>query len=216
MPGPRGVGRSSISPSGESSLCHGTDSAHPAGTVSSILHEATALSLYRAMKLVQLAPLYRSDLARTTVSFLPEPTVDHSVGSSGRHLPCPFSMPIALLMLILLSPAMARAGCDFPTHIDRNRRTHSIDASVTWKNPAHPAIPRPCTGPTCSQRPFAPTMPVPLERVTAQEWGCNLFQSAFTMPSMGAALEDHQCGDPIRRVSSIFHPPRAFPSTASV
>lgn len=166
--------------------------------------------------------LKRNDFCIPGGYFIEEPAriparMDRLVWTSVRRLARLFSMPLALLSVALFTPATARAGCDSPTHIERNPQTKPTDVSSTRKLPSDPAKPCPCTGPTCTRRPVAPpATPVPLERVTSQDWGCPLLRSSLAPSSWTFALEEADFGDPVRRGSSIFHPPRAFGRIASL
>jgi len=152
--------------------------------------------------------------ARThDLAFSSKPTGDSLVRTSVRHLVRLVSMPLALLGAALLSPSAARAGCEFPNHVERIHRAEPSDVRLV---PAKPAQPCPCTGPTCSRRPLAPTMPLPLERLTSQDWGCPILPLAITPTSLTAFQADAEAGDPIRRASSIFHPPRISSHIASL
>src|SRR5262245_25589648 len=78
----------------------------------------------------------------------------------------PSAGALVALVLVACAPAAARASCGDHVIISRGA------PAAAEPNPPVPAAPRPCHGPTCSQRPAdpAPVAP-PTTAEPSEEWG---------------------------------------------
>jgi hypothetical protein len=122
------------------------------------------------------------------------------------------SLPLACLTVALFAPAPVRAGCDYPTHIER---TAVGSADITAKrsalpNPDMPVPSKPCacTGPTCSRQPLAPSAPPSVESVKISEWGRLVPRFVFQSPQAENHPQDESLQRPSRHSSTVYHPPR--------
>ena len=139
-------------------------------------------------------------------------------------LPSPFRGWRAAVLLVAVacaSPNRVRAECgEYVTVLSANTKTCAADriegratpfAIPTTDTAESPARPKgPCSGPNCSGRPDhhpTPFAPVPPSGPHAKEVAQLLGAVA---PSQGASsrLGDFISPRPIRRASSVFHPPR--------
>ena len=125
------------------------------------------------------------------------------------HLPS--GMPLACLAVALLAPAPARAGCDYPTHIERTA-DDTISArgnTVTPKSDTQlPNKPCSCTGPTCSRQPLAPPPPSSVVSVNISQWGRLVPPFILVSPQAESSVSDEPLQLPSRHPSTIYHPPR--------
>jgi hypothetical protein len=132
------------------------------------------------------------------------------VGTFCRRLVCPsFSVPLAFLSLALLAPAPARAGCDYPTHIERTPVDLPESIPTAPKSDSRlPGKPCSCTGPHCSRAPLAPSAPTSVESVKISEWGRLLPRLLLTPPQSDDWTAEIPFSHTTRHPSSIYHPPR--------
>jgi hypothetical protein len=132
------------------------------------------------------------------------------VGTFWRRLVRPsLGVPLACLSVVLLAPAPARAGCDYPTHIERT----PVDLPDSIPSPPKsdtrvPTKPCSCTGPHCSRQPLAPSAPTSIESVKISEWGRLLSGLLLTPPVSDTWLPERAVSYPARHSSTIYHPPR--------
>ncbi|HEY7314235.1 MAG TPA: hypothetical protein VH643_33090 [Gemmataceae bacterium] len=113
---------------------------------------------------------------------------------------------MAFLTAALTAPSSARAGCDYPTHIEWTR---AADFTVSpAKEPKPPSKPRPCSGPTCSRKPLLPSIPFAVQPVQIQEWGHLVPRLIFAPPSHESRPPEAASAAPVRRALSIYRPPR--------
>lgn len=114
------------------------------------------------------------------------------------------SVPLACLVVALLEPASAHAGCDYPTHIERT----PADLLSPKPDSRSPTKPCGCTGPTCSRPPLVPPASSWVESVKILQWGLPLARFVH-LPS---PVEAHGSNEPpflpSRHPSSIYRPPR--------
>jgi hypothetical protein len=119
-------------------------------------------------------------------------------------------VPLACLAVDLLAPALARAGCDYPTHVERT----PVDPvpvntpAAPKSDPRQPSKPCPCTSPSCSRQPFAPLAPSSLKSLTAPEWGHLIPRPLHVPPQNGTRLPEDKFPLPARHAFAIYHPPR--------
>jgi len=121
-------------------------------------------------------------------------------------------MSLTFLTVALLTPSTARAGCDYPTHVERTPHDPSmlLSNTQTVSKPisAPPSKPCPCSGPTCSRRPFVPSAPPSFESVKFQEWGRLIPRLILIAPQRAVCLPDVPSHSPVRRAAIIYRPPR--------
>lgn len=132
------------------------------------------------------------------------------VGAFYRRLFCPsFSVPLAFLSFALLAPTPARAGCDYPTHIERTSVDLPDSIPAASKSDSRlPSKPCSCTGPHCSRAPLAPSAPTSVESVKISEWGRLLSRLLLTPPQSNDWTAEILFSHTTRHPSSIYHPPR--------
>jgi hypothetical protein len=114
---------------------------------------------------------------------------------------------LTFLVMSLIAPALARAGCEHP--VDRpsiGLDAFRLDGPKTTTNQVPP--PKPCSGPSCSNKSAPPTTSTPQPNPRSELWGLAVeplpiagLESSFRVPE--SALER-----PVRLATSIFHPPR--------
>ncbi|HVL13186.1 MAG TPA: hypothetical protein VM529_11520 [Gemmata sp.] len=120
---------------------------------------------------------------------------------------------VVLLAAIALSdPGKASAGCgDYITYAKPHANQHHTTAGAGDASAPTPAG-TPCRGPDCSGAPvreLPPVPPAPPGGVGAKEAAQRLGGSDDPDPGSQSALRgDGNSPRPIRRASSIFHPPR--------
>jgi hypothetical protein len=73
--------------------------------------------------------------------------------------------------------------------------------------PPHGA-PVPCHGPGCNRHPAAPVAPAVPFSVPADQWGCISRPETVGAGAPAFALRDPGGPRPVRRASSVYHPPR--------
>lgn len=136
--------------------------------------------------------------------------VDNSVGAFQRCLARPsFSVPLACLSIALFAPAPARAGCDYPTHIERNPVEFPNGTTTAAKSDTPlPHKPCSCTGPHCSRQPLAPSAPTSVESVKISEWGRLLPLLLLVQPASDRWTPETVLSCPLHHPSVIYHPPR--------
>jgi hypothetical protein len=122
------------------------------------------------------------------------------------------SIPLACLTLAFLAPTPARAGCDYPTHVERTPINLADGSTSAATMPNHdsgmPSQPCPCKGPTCSRQPLAPSVPPSVESVRISEWGRLIPRFALASPQAETCVPDEPLKLPLQHPSLIFHPPR--------
>jgi hypothetical protein len=132
-------------------------------------------------------------------------------------LPSPFRGWRAALLLVVIacaSPNRATAECgDYVVVLNANDPASPDGRATPTGMLDHPASPEvPCSGPNCSRAPDR--HPAPLAPVsTAGPHGKEVVQTLGSVePSDRASsrLCDSISPRPIRRASSVFHPPRAI------
>jgi hypothetical protein len=114
---------------------------------------------------------------------------------------------LAIIAAMVLGPSLAHASCgDYLVHRDAApmTATHSTEQS----DPATDAPEQPCHGPQCQRsQPEAPVAPSVPSRPVEDFWPCSCAgpggNDALTSP-----IAFPPSPLPIRRESSIFHPPR--------
>ncbi len=110
---------------------------------------------------------------------------------------------LALLAATVFAPGQARAECGDYLMIGG----HS--AAGHDKSPAKPAVPCPCQGPQCSQRPDLPLLPPAAPpSVAPAEWATMIARLAAPTNPGRDFLRDNLSANPIDRTDPIFHPPR--------
>src|SRR5262249_55061281 len=133
--------------------------------------------------------------------------------------PHPFGVPLAFLAAALSMPAVARAGCEYPTHIKRmtagNALSRTSLGTIPQPTSTLPGKPCPCSGPTCSPCPVVPDPPASPSHVKLQEWGCLLLSPFLDLFPLTSSCRDAESQQPVRRLSSIFHPPRSLARSTS-
>lgn len=120
-----------------------------------------------------------------------------------------FGVPLACLSFALFAPSPARAGCDYPTHVERN--LVDLPDSIPAGPQTHtklPSEPCSCTGPHCSRQPLAPVDPTSVESVKISEWGRLLPGLLLIPPQRDSWLPEISLSLPTRHPSLIYHPPR--------
>lgn len=122
------------------------------------------------------------------------------------------SVPLACLMVALFLPTTVRAGCDYPTHIERTPvDLDAVFAKTTAKPNADmpiPGKPCPCSGPTCSRQPLAPSAPTSIVSVKISEWGRLVPRLVLASPQADTHVGGELLQLPVLHPSSIYHPPR--------
>jgi hypothetical protein len=113
---------------------------------------------------------------------------------------------VALVAGSFCAPEASAAGCDHPTTLDGPAGHFELLA----KAGALPKLPRrpasvPCSGPTCSNAPHAPSAPAPL----AESLAISEARPSYDMPNPSAAR-------PLHRGPSVFHPPRTPLAAGSI
>lgn len=116
---------------------------------------------------------------------------------------------MALAAGLVCAPEAKAAGCDHPTTIGGPAGHFELLA----KAGALPKVPKrptqvPCSGPTCSNAPHAPTSPIPSITLPTGEWGCLGECLATAPPRPSYESPDPTSARPSHRGPSIFHPPR--------
>ena len=148
--------------------------------------------------------------ANLVVRFSHTKIVSRLVGTFWRRLVRPsLGVPLACLSVVLFAPAPARAGCDYPTHIERTPANHPDHIPSAPKSDRRlPSKPCSCTGPHCSRQPFAPSAPTSVESVKISEWGRLLPRLLLTPPPSDPWVLETPFAHPTRHPISIYHPPR--------
>jgi hypothetical protein len=125
-----------------------------------------------------------------------------------------FVVALSLLSAVLLAPGTTRASCgDYltPPSPGKNATQPAVSQSGFGQMPLadHSGKPRPCSGPTCSNRPLIPPLPdVPSVRARGDEAsGIAAFTLAAETSSAPLA-ESLSPQQPLHNPRSIFHPPR--------
>ncbi|HTU89860.1 MAG TPA: hypothetical protein VMF69_07175 [Gemmataceae bacterium] len=118
-------------------------------------------------------------------------------------------VPLACLSVVLLAPPSARAGCDYPTHVERTPvDLPSNFPTAPQSDTRLPRKPCPCTGPHCSRQPLAPPVPTLIDSVNISEWGRLLPPPLVVPPRSDHWTPEIPFARPARHPSVIFHPPR--------
>lgn len=125
-----------------------------------------------------------------------------------------FVVALSLLSAVLLAPGTTHASCgSYVTPHSPGKNATQLGLPQTGFGhlpPAdHSGRPRPCSGPTCSNRPLIPPVPaVPSARPPGDE-ACGI--AAFTLAaetSSAPPAESLSPQHPLQHPRSIFHPPR--------
>jgi hypothetical protein len=132
------------------------------------------------------------------------------VGTFWRRLLRPsLGVSLACLSVVLFVPAPARAGCDYPVHIERSPVDLSASIPAMPKSDTQlPSKPCSCTGPHCSRPPLAPSAPTAVEFVKISEWGRLLSQLLLIPPQSDDWAPETPFAHPTQHPTSIYHPPR--------
>lgn len=118
---------------------------------------------------------------------------------------------VVAIVAICFFPETATAGCgDYVAILNPSGPSDHIGLNQTDHRPASPKLP--CDGPRCSNAPtrhFPPITPIGLGSSHSKELTKSLGWTEGTDLNHTATLRpESTCGRPIRRVKSIFHPPR--------
>lgn len=124
-----------------------------------------------------------------------------------------FVVALSLLSAVLLAPGTAQASCgSYVTfHSPSKNATQPVVPQTDFGQMPladHSGKPRPCSGPTCSNRPVPPMPPVPSVRPAGDEASGI---AAFTLAaetSFAPLAESLSPQHPLQIPRSIFHPPR--------
>jgi hypothetical protein len=116
---------------------------------------------------------------------------------------------MALVAGALAAPEAKAAGCDHPTTLGGPAGHFEMLA----KAGALPKVPRrpasiPCSGPTCSNAPHAPSAPAPLVTPPTAEWGYLAENPEISGARPSYHAPDPSSARPLHRGPSVFHPPR--------
>jgi hypothetical protein len=118
-------------------------------------------------------------------------------------------VPLLLVVGALLSPQQATAGCgDYVTVLNptAESRSEPVVPPVTSGDPAKP----PCSGPNCSRAPERHTPPVPPAPVVSAAKDLVSGAGLVVAEPPHTSIEcTSPTAHPIRRPSSVFHPPRS-------
>jgi hypothetical protein len=117
----------------------------------------------------------------------------------------------ALLCAWWFAPSTARASCgDYVTYRGQSSTAHGTMPMPEHHPamPARPGAPCACTGPRCSQAPFTPVLPERLTLVRVHDLAAPMHASDGVGPEQAAHITADDAARPIRRSTSIFHPPR--------
>ena len=112
---------------------------------------------------------------------------------------------LTLLAIGLLAPVSAKAGCEHPS----DRPAIGLDAFGT-DGPKSDQLPppKPCSGPSCSNKSAPPTTSAPQPPPRAELWGVVIEPSPVEPPGSSARTAEDDLDRPIRFAPSVFHPPR--------
>jgi len=118
---------------------------------------------------------------------------------------------LGLLAMSLLAPGAVHASCgDYLTGNAHQAMPTTIGTAPN-STPVIPAPHRPCSGPNCSGRDSTPPLPPPAPApVAGDDWGCAALVPLSQVPRFASWLLDSSTSLPVRRKSSIYHPPRLF------
>jgi hypothetical protein len=119
---------------------------------------------------------------------------------------------LALLLGVLAAPAAAQASCG--DYVRMGGADAPRPATDGKGMPSHPA-PGPCHGPGCDRHPVAPLAPVTVS-VQVEDWACVLRADDSRSSKPTFALREENTSRPVRRASSVYHPPRLLSVPASV
>jgi hypothetical protein len=130
----------------------------------------------------------------------------------------------ALLTLTLLgwcAPAVARAGCGDYVVLDSHpalaaAAAHDSPTAVPQPRPTPMRHPAPCHGPMCSRGSLPPWNAVPPAPTPSEQWGQVGSYPLFADQGGLAWCCLPQTGRPQHHPSGIYHPPRPFPSSATL
>jgi hypothetical protein len=126
---------------------------------------------------------------------------------------------VAGLVLTSLAAPSAHASCGHYVLIGNSRPelTHDMTRSDTGAvkkglevpTPAHPASPKPCSGPNCSEnRQPLPSPPPKTTPVEEQRWCHNTLQTLPPQGDHNFLLLPQTLARSVRGGCSIYHPPR--------
>ena len=113
---------------------------------------------------------------------------------------------LTLLAAGLLAPSSAKAGCEHPA----DRPAIGLDALGLDDGPKSDQLPppKPCSGPSCSNRSAPPTTSAPQPPPRAELWGVVIETSEVDPPGSSDWTAGDAPARPIRIAPSVFHPPR--------
>ncbi len=131
----------------------------------------------------------------------------------------PAGVAPALLVLAVLAPAVAEAGCSHlvTSRADSERLSSLIDPLIhepsdrSGERPASPS-PRPCSGAFCSGQPATPAVPAMAYDGQFDSWAWDA--SVPALAPIAATFLPAESSDlhPMHRAIAIFHPPPCLPS----
>jgi hypothetical protein len=125
---------------------------------------------------------------------------------------------LALLAGVLAAPAPVRAECG--DYVVRTPAAEGAGYTGSQPMPAGidpstkhaPTTPQrgriPCHGPGCSRHSPPPLVPVSTNPIQPDEWGTMLGRQSGAGAAPAGRLLDTAAPHPVRRASSIYHPPR--------
>jgi hypothetical protein len=137
------------------------------------------------------------------------------MGPCGRRSPARYFPGVlaAFLAGALCAPSAARAGCEHRPFLPDGRAEALPQGATT--DSTKPAAP--CNGPACSrgpsQAPGVPPAPAPRKLKPAWAFLAELFPDEA---GPGGRLDPSPSPSPVRRATSIFHPPRPAPVAPSL
>ena len=113
---------------------------------------------------------------------------------------------LTFLAISLIAPASAKAGCEHPA----DRPSIGLDAfRLDGSKTADQAPPpKPCSGPSCSNKSAPPTTSAPQPPPRAELWGLAIEPEPVTSPDSSARAPEGTLERHVRLATSIFHPPR--------
>jgi hypothetical protein len=119
---------------------------------------------------------------------------------------------LTFVAVLWFVPAVADAGCG--DHLYRLPDSHQpslhVSSPLALEPTSAPMVPKPCSGPHCSEnrQPMTPA-PAPAPTSGTPEWACVLDWRHDLDSSSAARSSDDLSQRPVRRIASVYHPPRA-------
>jgi hypothetical protein len=141
--------------------------------------------------------------------------------SRGRPISRLFTALLALAAVGVFASSKAEAGCSHyalpKAQRDAQEALESLDVlpiTVDTEGviPSAPEQRRPCSGPSCSERPSAPGAPVPPAPTNGERECCILFSPELLAPGE-SRMDSRECSARVRHLSErLDRPPRSFPA----